>query len=150
MSKPSIATRQITTVHANLARVSIASGYLFVALVLSPHVLEPEVDPTWRFTSEYALGSFGWLMNVAFLALAISLLSAGLALTSQVRTWPGYIGLGVLAMAAGGMLLAAPFNTDPITNSPGEMTFSGSDARAGCVARLRTRRRPAGELESGA
>ena len=108
MGKPLIATKHVSTVAANLARLSIASGGLFVALLLSLHVLEPEFDPTRRFVSEYVLGSVGWLMVV-----------------SQVRTWPGYIGLGVLALAACGLLLAAIFTTDPITASPAEMKFSG-------------------------
>lgn len=45
------------------ARLSIASGVLFILLLGSLHLLEPEFDPTWRFISEYALGRFGWLIK---------------------------------------------------------------------------------------
>jgi hypothetical protein len=39
-------------------------------LLLGMHVLKPEIAPSWRFISEYALGDFGWLMHLAFLAFA--------------------------------------------------------------------------------
>ena len=58
---------------ANDARVSIVSGVLFVLLLGSLHLLEPEFNSSWRFLSEYELGKFGWLMRLAFLALATSL-----------------------------------------------------------------------------
>lgn len=125
MAKPLIATKPVSTVAANAARLSIASGVFFVLLLGSLHLLEPEFDPTWRFISEYALGNFGWMMRLAFLALATSLASAGVAIFSQVRTVVGYIGLGGLAIAALGFLIAAIFITDPATTSREAATFSG-------------------------
>jgi hypothetical protein len=52
-------TKYTFTVRTLAARLSIVSEVLFVLLLASLHVLEPEFDPTWRFTSEYALGNFG-------------------------------------------------------------------------------------------
>jgi uncharacterized protein DUF998 len=78
-----------------------------------------------RFISEYELGSFGWLMRLAFLALAVSLASAGVMIFPQIRTIVGYIGLGVLVLGVVGLLIAAAFKTDPITTSPEDLTFSG-------------------------
>ena len=126
MAKPLMTTKPVSAVAANAARLSIASGVLFVLLLLSLHLLEPEFDPTWRFVSEYALGNFGWMMHLAFLALAASLASAGVAIFSQIRTWPGYIGLAVLGIGAIGILLAAIFRTDPATTSREAATFSGN------------------------
>jgi fucose 4-O-acetylase-like acetyltransferase len=110
---------------ANAARVSIVSGVLFVLLLGSLHLLEPEFNPSWRFLSEYELGKFGWLMRLAFLALATSLASAGLAIFSQARTAVGYIGIAGLGIAAVGMVIAAIFRTDPATTSREALTFSG-------------------------
>lgn len=124
MAKPLIAMKPVSAASANAARLSIVSGVLFILLLGSLHLLEPQFDPTWRFISEYALGRFGWLMHLAFLALAISLASTGIAIRSQIRTWPGYIGLGLLGLAAIGILLAALFRTDPATNQAAA-TFSG-------------------------
>ncbi len=125
MAKSLIPTKPVSTVEALAARLSIASGALFVLLLGALHVLEPEFDPTWRFVSEYALGNFGWMMHLAFFMLATSLVSAGVAVSSQVRTVVGYIGLAVLGIGAIGLLLAAIFTTDPIATSQGAATFSG-------------------------
>src|SRR3979411_1611235 len=112
-------TRIVSALAAGAARLSIACGLLFALILGSLHVLEPEFDPTWRFISEYALGGFGWMMNLAFLALALSLACAGVAILSQVRPIVGYIGLAVLGIAAIGMLIAGIFTTDPETASRG-------------------------------
>jgi len=126
MAKPPITTKPTSAFAANAARISIASEVLFLLLLLSLHLLEPELDPTWRFISEYALGRFGWMMVLAFLALATSLANAGVAVFSQIRTIVGYIGLAVLGIGAIGMLIAAIFTTDPVTTSREAATFSGN------------------------
>jgi hypothetical protein len=126
-------TKPVSSVQTLAARLSITSGGLFVLLLLSLHVLEPEFDPTWRFISEYALGPFGWLMHLAFFLLATSLASAGVVLFPSVRSMVskisrlvGYIGLAILGLAAIGILIAAIFRTDPMTTPPAAMTLSGN------------------------
>lgn len=126
MSKPPITTRPVSDLAANAARLSIISGTLFVLLLGSLHLLEPEYDPTWRFISEYALGSFGWLMNLAFLSLACSLISAGVAIMTQTRTVAGYVGLAILGMSAIGLFIAGIFNTDSMDAGQAGATFSGN------------------------
>src|SRR5215213_1806006 len=85
LSKPLITTKPVSTTAAYAAQLSIASGVLFAILLLGLHILEPEFDPTWRFVSEYMLGTFGWIMHLAFLGLATSLASASVAIFSQTR-----------------------------------------------------------------
>lgn len=125
MSKPLIPTKPVSVVAVVAARLSISSGVLFVLLLGSLHMLEPEFDPTWHFVSEYALGNFGWMMHLAFFMLATSLVSAGVMLSSQIRTVMGYIGLAVLGIGAIGLFIAAVFTTDPIATSQEAATFSG-------------------------
>lgn len=108
-------TDPVSFVAARAARLAIATGTLFALVLLGLHVLEPEFDPTWRFISEYALGRFGWLMRLAFLLLAASLLSTGVAVFPHVRTPLGYLGL----------VMAAIFTTDPIATSQEAATVSG-------------------------
>ncbi len=123
-----IVTKPPSTLEAYAARTAIFSGVLFAVLLLSLHVFEPEFDPTWRFVSEYMLSDFGWLMHLAFLTLAVSMASAGVAVLSQVRIWTGYLGLTVLGIAAVGILIAAIFTTDPAITSRSQAaaTFSGT------------------------
>lgn len=118
-------TKPVSNIEANAARISITAGVLFVLLLGSLHLLEPEFDPTWRFISEYALGKFGWMMSLSFVAIAISLASIGVAIFSRVRNVVGYIGLVILVLAVVGLLLAAFFTTDPIFTKQEDMTPSG-------------------------
>ncbi|MET3847386.1 DUF998 domain-containing protein [Paenibacillus sp. OAE614] len=122
MIKPVLNTKPIS---ASAARLSISSGVVFVIILGSLHLLEPEFDPTWRFISEYALGNFGWLMHLAFGLLAVSLISAGIVIHSQARNIAGYIGLVILGLSAIGILIAAIFVTAPLSVSPDDATFSG-------------------------
>ena len=41
------------------ARVSLAACGLFVLLLAALHLLRPDLDPSWRFVSEYQLGEHG-------------------------------------------------------------------------------------------
>ena len=117
--------RPIAGFERGAAWISCYAGGLFVLLLVGLHVIEPEYDPTWRFVSEYALGRFGWVMSVAFSALAVSLLGTVVAVARHVRTVAGYLGLVIIAIAVAGLLIAAVFVTDPITTAPDAYSVSG-------------------------
>lgn len=125
MAKPLISTGPVSAFEMNSARVAIGAGALFVILLGSLHFLEPEFDPTWRFVSEYMLGAFGWMMTLAFVAMAVTLAGTGLSIFSQARTISGYIGFAILALAIVGLLIAAFNKTDPIFTPMDELTASG-------------------------
>lgn len=82
-----------------------------------------QIDPSWRFISEYQLGTWGGFMSLAFLGLAFSAAALLAALHSQIATRGGRVGLVVLAVSAAGFLLAGAFRTDPLGASVG--TLSG-------------------------
>ena len=62
----------------------------FAAIVAALHVLEPRFDPMDRFVSEYALGDWGLLMNVAFFALGTALVALGLGPASALLRPDGF------------------------------------------------------------
>jgi hypothetical protein len=119
-------TRSLTGVSFTAARLATASAVLFLVLVVLLHFLKPELDPSWRMISEYAIGKYGWIMTVAFLLLAFSNLSLFVALKPDIRTIGGYIGLAILLVSAAGTILAAFNAMDPITAGPNEMTTHGN------------------------
>lgn len=125
MSESTNLSKPISNLEWNAARISIASVALFVLFLGSLHFLEPEFDPTWRFISEYALGNFGWMMPLAFVAMAASLASVGVAIYSKVRNVVGIIGLVIILLAVIGLFIAASFTTDPIFTPHDELTSSG-------------------------
>lgn len=64
MAKQMVMAKPFTKTGSRLAFALIMAGALFVFLLSSLHMLQPEFDPTWRFISEYALGGYGWMMHL--------------------------------------------------------------------------------------
>ncbi|MEK6261771.1 MAG: DUF998 domain-containing protein [Planctomycetota bacterium] len=88
------------------ARVAFVASAVFIVLLAILHVLKPELDPSWRFISEYELGDHGWVMRVAFFSLALSCSGLCVTLCSQARSIGGYLGLAMLLLSAIGMTIA--------------------------------------------
>jgi hypothetical protein len=97
-----------------------------VVLLAALHFTKPELDPSWHFISEYAIGDYGWMVVLAFLSLALSYVSLFVAIRSQLRTITGRIGLALLLISALGLMIAAVFTTDPITVSRDAVTTEGT------------------------
>lgn len=114
-------SRQLSSARA-AHRATLLVGVLIVAL----HGLKPEIDPSWRFISEYAIGRYGWLMSVAFVTFGI----AHLGLLAGMRrylsgSWAGRLGQAALIVSAAGLMVAGIFTTDAVTTDPGLATMSG-------------------------
>ncbi len=91
-------------------RLAIGAAVAALLLLASLHVLSPEFDPSWRVVSEYALGHYGWVLSLMFIAWALS--SWGLVFTiwPQARTIAGKIGLVFLIAAGVGEAMASVFD----------------------------------------
>lgn len=86
----------------------------FVGALLALHVLQPRLDPAEQTISEYALGSYGWLMRSAFFALGVGTLATAAAI--RLRYQPSVqrrLGLVLLAGTAIGLFIDSGYNTDP-------------------------------------
>src|SRR5215216_1577851 len=108
------------------AALLAAGAATLVVLLAALHFIKPELDPSWDFNSEDAIGRYGWLMVLAFLSLALSYVSLFVAIRSQLRTIVGRIGLALLLVSALGLTTAAIFTTDPITVSENAVTTEGT------------------------
>jgi Protein of unknown function (DUF998) len=118
--------RPVTAISPTAARLSFAGAATFAVLLAALHFIKPELDPSWHFISEYAIGRYGWIMVLAFLSLALGYASLFFALRSQLRTIAGRIGLTLLLVSALGLTIAAIFTTDPITVSENAVTTEGT------------------------
>ena len=94
---------------AKIAFVASAASLAFLAIL---HFLSPDFNPSSRMVSEYALGSYGWVLSLMFLAWAFSCVTLVFAIRSHVRTIGGKLGLGFLLISALGMAMAAFFDVN--------------------------------------
>jgi hypothetical membrane protein len=120
---------QVTTIDpwSVIAPRLAAAGTVAVALIIvALHAIKPEFDPSWRFISEYAIGPYGWIMKLAFLIWAASLIALALPLRREAKTRAGKAGLILLLIVAGALVLAGLFPQDPVTATPAEATTSGA------------------------
>ena len=108
------------------AKVSWISSGLFVSLLLALHFLKSDVDPSWHFISEYAIGDFGWLMQLAFLALAAANVATWWTIRTELSGVSGWIGSSLFLIGTVGVVLGAVFVTDPINTLPESQTVSGN------------------------
>jgi hypothetical protein len=92
------------------ALLAIAAAAVALLLLASLHVLSPEFDPSFRMVSEYALGHYGWVLSLMFLAWGISAWALAVALWSQVKTRAGKVGLWFLVIAGIGEAMASVFD----------------------------------------
>src|SRR5690348_2026098 len=90
--------------------LSIAAAAATLLLLASLHALSPEFDPSFRMVSEYALGHYGWVLSLMFLAWGISSWALAVALWSQVQTRAGKVGLWFLVIAGLGEAMASIYD----------------------------------------
>lgn len=107
------------------ADLSVIATCLFGLLLALLHGLKPELEPSWRFISEYALGDHGWMMTLAFFLWAFACVSLIVALWPVVSGWIGRTGLALLGVNAVGLIMAGAFRTDPLTLSHDQATTTG-------------------------
>jgi hypothetical protein len=111
-----------TAVSAIAAKVAVASSSLFLAVLAALHVVRPDLEPSTHMISEYAVGPAGWLMGVAFFALAGGFAALVFALAPFATRPFGRVGLVVLSFAALGALLGGVFPVDPASTPDHQST----------------------------
>ncbi len=107
------------------AKLSLSFTVLFLVLLIVLHFIKPEIDPSWRFISEYEIGQYGWIMHLAFFTLAFSQIALIAAIQSQLKNIGGRIGLGLLAINIVGLFLAGIFTSDSIATGTATITKTG-------------------------
>ena len=108
------------------AWIAFASAGTFVLLLLLLHFVKSELDPSWHFISEYEIGKHGWIMQVAFLALAIGNVALFVAIRNCMKGLLGRIGSFLFLVGTAGTVLGGIFITDPINTAPEAVTMSGN------------------------
>jgi predicted membrane channel-forming protein YqfA (hemolysin III family) len=98
------------------AYASIGLACAFLALLFFLHILKPELDPAWRWISEYEIGRFGWMMRLAFFCWGGSVLALAVTLWPSLQPVPGILGGWWLIVIAVALVGAGIFKTNAITD----------------------------------
>jgi Protein of unknown function (DUF998) len=104
------AKSHVASITVPAARVALVAAGATLLLLASLHVVSPEFNPAWRMVSEYALGRYGWVLSLMFLAWGVSSWALAVALWPQVQTRGGKIGVCVLVVSGLGEAMAAVFD----------------------------------------
>jgi hypothetical protein len=108
------------------AAISLGAITVFLWLIGVLHVIKPEFDPSWRFLSEYSIGTHGWVMMLAFFTWALSCFALSVSLREDAVSFAGRLGRVVLVVVAVSQIAAGLFAQDPVTAKPDELTTHGA------------------------
>ena len=108
------------------ARLSSAAIITYQALLLAVIFIRPEVDPTHKPVSEYAIGRYGWVMVLTFLTAALSYACLAAAVRPLVRGLAGRVGLVILCACVVGTVGVGVFVADPVTTPLTGLTTIGT------------------------
>ncbi len=115
-----VLTSDTSKISVPAARLAIGAAVAVILLLASLHALSPEFDPSWRVISEYALGQYGWVLSLMFVAGALNAWALAYTIWSQPKTKAGKIGLGFLIAAGVGPAMASVFDIPhPLHNLAG-------------------------------
>ena len=90
-----------------------AAYYMLAGIAL--HVLEPEYDPRFQFMSDYAWGSYGWLMTTTFFVLGLAVLTVAIGIRdAHQSSRSARTGSALLVVGAVFVCLAGAFRGFPL------------------------------------
>jgi hypothetical protein len=97
-----------------LARMAMVGTLFFVFVMYVAFVfIQPELNPIYRFGSEYSAGRMGWLMKLAFFVWGVGLLALALAMAKGLDTAARSTSAIILFVAGGvGVVFAGLFDSD--------------------------------------
>ncbi len=107
-------------------RISLLAAAACLTFLAALHLLSPEFDPSWRMVSEYALGKYGWVLSLMFIAWALSSWALTFAIAPQVKSMAGKIGLVFLIASGIGEAMAAVFDVSHSLHSLAALIGIGS------------------------
>jgi Protein of unknown function (DUF998) len=96
-------------------RVTFVASTSAVLALAALHVLSPELDPSWRMVSEYALGEHGGVLSLFFGAWAVASWALAMGLWARAQSVWARVGAALVALAGVGEAMGGLFDvTHPL------------------------------------
>jgi hypothetical protein len=102
--------------------VSAVAAMMWLAIIVLLHFIKPELDPRTHMISECACGASGWIMQLAFICMAVSCWT----LAAAAWTLQPPLGPALLIACGVGFVGAGIFVTDPVLPTEKTQTLSGT------------------------
>ena len=128
---------------SRLPAVTIVLSVADLLVLALLHVLRTDVDPVTRPTSDYAHGSYGWLIVFATVGVGLAAIVLAVAVRPGVRGTAGQIGVGMLVFFGVAKIVQVFFPIDTagqvtsagvVHNTLGNVTFFILPLAAVCVS----------------
>ena len=110
---------------SRLPAVTIVLSVANLLVLALLHVLRTDVDPVARPTSDYAHGSYGWLIVFATVGVGLAAIALAVAVRPEVRGTAGQIGVGMLVFFGVAKIVQVFFPID----AAGQVTSAGVGAQ---------------------
>ena len=94
-----------------MTEIALTGAAAFSIFLILLHFIKPENDPSWRMISEYQIGRWGWVMQLAFFCWSLGVFGLVAALWQHIPVVTDTL----LAVIAASILGAGIFVTNPIT-----------------------------------
>jgi hypothetical membrane protein len=105
----------ITTRNATVRKIVLMCAAYYMLVGIALHVLEPEYDPRFQFMSDYAWGTYGWLMTTTFFVLGLAVLTVAIGVRdAHQSSRSARVGFGLLVIGAVFVCLAGIFRGFPL------------------------------------
>lgn len=93
-----------------ISQIAIGSAVAALLALASLHFLSADIAPSWHMISEYAYGSYGWILSLFFFLWAISYWASGVALMPYAKSWITRICVFLLLVSGFGALMGGLFD----------------------------------------
>jgi drug/metabolite transporter (DMT)-like permease len=113
---------QVGTGRRRVHRLAGAAIITYQILLAAIILIRPEITPTHKPVSEYAIGRLGWIAVLAFLVAAAAYALLFVAVRPLVR---GRLGLSLLGICVLGTAGVGVFVADPVVTPWSAMTTAG-------------------------
>jgi hypothetical protein len=108
------------------ARISFVASIICLLLILILHYVKADLSPAGHMLSEYAIGDYGWVMQLSFFAWALSCFSLATAIHSQIVTRAGRVGIFLLFITGAALIMGGVFVIDSPYAEPVQPTMHGN------------------------
>jgi hypothetical protein len=110
---------------ARYGTIGLLGVGVFVVAIVALHVLQPELSVVDEYMSVYALGAYGWLLQIGAIALGLAIIVVALGLRRTLAAGRRATAAWLALVIAGlGFVAAGVFVTDPTGTT--DYTLSGA------------------------